>query len=644
MSKTTTDFDALDSSLFEKLGADLLFARGHTQIRLTGGPGDGGRDIHSIDSVGRPHLAQCKHHKDSDQACSSSDLSELPMAMIKLGYTHGLFITNSRISPQAKREYLNDYPDLNLDFLDGEALAREVLSNGMHTALWYEGTRFADINVSTIFPTIIRRHDGDRPFMPFRLATPPDFSQVLEYLSSRHPAYKFSIRRGRSSSEPFAPYRAPVPLTSEEGATPFLQVIEVSLLGHIAISDFTTVAEDICKAHISWLLPAFNAMSVRVGKPSIVPLEGKNSGERLWLEMSPICFTATQHFCGEERNWFDAKPNSRWTTQSDARVTEAHWIRLYSEELDCCLSYEIHSRISAAARAWEEAMREIQIGGWDRSVFCLLPAWDNWPHLNIPEPDETVRWTWDDRILCGWLHWSILGNPVPIRTGLDPTGESEDDHESRKDLSRIESLLKSVPGATMLHPTKARHMVALAGTDPFPAIGFRNFDTGEVVCYPEILPSPIQPSSRSFALSAVWRCEVDVVKAEEAYLATISESGSPLYSEPSWERWEDYLVLGLELTPGDLELRSTEDLLNEFFDALKPFRSSLTEHLEKYGNVEPATKEYWSKRLNINFGITYEQSDKLYVGTIEADGSITKLDAKTWLEEGFPLTDETTQT
>lgn len=636
MSAKNDIFSTLNSGLLEKLGADLLFVRGHSQIRRTGGPGDGGRDIASTDSNGNAHITQCKFHVDSNQACSSSDLSELPMSMMKFGCTRGLFLTNARISPQAKREYLNDFPGLALDFLDGEALEREVLANGMLTALWHEGTRFADINVSTIFPTIIRRHDDDSPFMPFRSSTPPDFSQVLEYLSSRHPAYKFSIRQGRSSSEPFAPYRAPVPLTTEEGVAPFLQVIEVSVLGHMAVSDLTTVGQDICKAHISWLLPLFNAMSARVGKPSIVPLEGKNSGERVLLEMSPISFTATQHFCGDERNWFAAKPNGHWSTQSDARMTEAPWIRLYCEELDCCLSYEIYTRISAAARAWEEAMREIQSGGWDRSVFCLLPAWDNWPYSNIPQPDETVRWTWDDRILCGWFHWTILGNPVPIRTGLDPTDGSEDDQESLKVLSRVERLLKSVPGAKMLHPTEARHMVALAGTDPFPVIGFRNFDTGEVVCYPEILPSPIQPSSRSFALAVAWRCGVDVIKAEEAYLATISETDFQLYSEPSWDRSEDYLFLSLELTPVNLELRPTEDLLNEFFNTSKPFLSALTRHLEKYGSVARATKEYWSKRLNINFGITYEQSDKLYVGTIEADGSITKLDAKTWLQEGFP--------
>ena len=145
----------LDQRSLVRLAADVLLTRRHSSIRPTDGPGDGGRDIHSLNPSDNPHLTQCKYHKDATQTCSSTELSELPMAMTKLDYKHGLFLTNAKISPQAKREYLNDYPDLELDFLDGEELAREVLSNGVLTGLWWEGTQFSQINVSTIFPMII---------------------------------------------------------------------------------------------------------------------------------------------------------------------------------------------------------------------------------------------------------------------------------------------------------------------------------------------------------------------------------------------------------------------------------------------------------------------------------------------------------
>jgi hypothetical protein len=99
---------ALTPKLLVRLARDLLVARAHQQVRQTDGPGDGGRDVHSLTGAGEKHLAQCKHHDDPSHACSSDEVSELPMAMVKFGVQHGLFLTDARISPQAKREYLND--------------------------------------------------------------------------------------------------------------------------------------------------------------------------------------------------------------------------------------------------------------------------------------------------------------------------------------------------------------------------------------------------------------------------------------------------------------------------------------------------------------------------------------------------------
>src|SRR4051812_43147930 len=87
-----------------RLARDILTARGHTGVRAVDGPGDGGRDVHSLNRRGEKHLAQCKHHQDGDVTCSSRELAELPMALTKFGYASGLFVSNARISPQAKRE------------------------------------------------------------------------------------------------------------------------------------------------------------------------------------------------------------------------------------------------------------------------------------------------------------------------------------------------------------------------------------------------------------------------------------------------------------------------------------------------------------------------------------------------------------
>ena len=139
-----------------------------------------------------------------------------------------------------------------------------------------------------------------------------------------------------------------------------------------------------------------------------------------------------------------------------------------------------------------------------------------------------------------------------------------------------------------------------------------------------------------FELSIAWRSKIAVADAKASIAKAISEFDSGFFGMRTVERWEEYLFVSIDITPDKIAELPTEALLNDFFNRLKVFLPLLTRHLEEHGKAELATKQLWAERFDVNFGISYEQSDKLYVGTIEADGSITKLDAKTWLENGFP--------
>jgi hypothetical protein len=559
------------------------------------------------------------------------------MAMTKLNYKHGLFVTNAKISPQAKREYLNDYRNLDLDFLDGEELAREVLSNGVLAALWWEGTHFSHVNVSTIFPMIIRIHDGDIPFNPFSSYTEDEVRPFFEYLDQRHPEYRFSLQDGRNSTEPFEPYRYPEPLTMEEGALPFIRVVEVAITGQVAFAAFPTLSESINKATCHWLLPKYRGISVRVGRPEIVPLQGSSTGKRIITDVHATSFTCTSCFCSEEKAWFAAEPSEHWSGESDARVSEAQWIRLYAKDLDCALSYEIETRISSARRKMEEALREISLQGWNASVFCLVPEWENWPYQDIPEPDETVLWPWDGRILCGWYHWSLLGGPVKIRSAEDSRSPFvfPDEEDIRKHLAAIKEFLSTQADCQILEDTDARHMVALAGKNPFPDLGFSTVDTGEVIFYPETLPSPIRPTARRFRASVAWRTAINNKEAETDIQAVLDETSSDFQHSALCERWEEYLWSYFDIVPKQLDAKPTEGILNDIFVWLKSLIPAIEDRLRKHGKFERATKDLWSRRFAVNFGMNAQESDKCYVGTINPDGSIEKLNQKTFLEEGF---------
>jgi hypothetical protein len=208
----------LTPKLLVRLARDLLVARGHRLVRQTDGPGDGGRDVHSIIDDGTEHLAQCKHHEDRGHACSAAEVSELPMAMVKFNVRRGVFLTDARISPQAKREYLNDYPQLQLEFLDRDELVSEVLSRAALRALWFDGGRLGAVNTRITFPLLVGRHERDQPLLPLRHAAIRDELHLHIRKEAADLGLGLELREAWSSRELFEPYRPPQQLTMEEGA------------------------------------------------------------------------------------------------------------------------------------------------------------------------------------------------------------------------------------------------------------------------------------------------------------------------------------------------------------------------------------------------------------------------------------------
>ena len=61
----------LDPVKLADLARDILAIRKHSNIRVTDGPGDGCRDIHSVSPEGKIHLVQCKFHADTSKTVSS---------------------------------------------------------------------------------------------------------------------------------------------------------------------------------------------------------------------------------------------------------------------------------------------------------------------------------------------------------------------------------------------------------------------------------------------------------------------------------------------------------------------------------------------------------------------------------------------
>jgi hypothetical protein len=613
----------LSPALLVRLGRDLLASRGHTDVRVTDGPGDGGRDIHSAAPAGRKHLAQAKHHVDLAQACSSAELAELPMACIKFGYDYGLFVTNARISPQGKREYIDSYQSLHLEFLDGEELASAVLADPVLRALWFDGKHIGAVASRITFPMIARLHEGDRPLLPMRHESLMDpFMRLKTDLNQHFPGLAFDLRETTSSSYPFAPYRPPARATQEEGFMSHLVVTEFSITGDVAVEQFEALGAALGKGAAAAISAVVGGVTVVMGRPFLTAVEGAEAGIRTSTkaERTATVGSAGQTFA--EQDWFvPYSPDDGWTGECDARVTEMSEVRLLHRELDVALGYEIE----VAASEWNVAMREITVNAWRESVFALMPKFETWPHASLPEPDDHLTWAFEDKELCGWFHQSMLGGPIPVPRDH---GDGEEvvfpfavrdpaSPEETQRLSGIRTTLSTMTGVMLVDPARARHMVALFGSDPLEEVTQRRVSIGPQLVEFETYSSPLSLNVREVDLTLAWRASEDdrpILETLRVDLANATAAPATLNFD------EEYAVIEVGPIRVEYEQAATAKvtvltgMLREVIGRAEASAGSAGRPLQR------ATRQFWESRHGVSLGTSWHESDKVYLWSADESG------------------------
>lgn len=615
-----------------RLARDILVSRGHRIARVTDGPGDGGRDIHTLSADGEKHLSQCKYHKDVLQACTSQELAELPMAMVKLGYEHGTFVTNARISPQGKREFLDNYAGLSLEFLDGSLVATEVMANALLKAAWFDGTSISRINTQLVLPVIVRRHEDDLPINPLAYFSVPDTKPLIADLEGRFPGIAISVRRATASTEDFRRYRAPLVPTIDE-AMPGVAVAELVFAGPMPLGDLEFVEEEACRCVLGWLGLRMTGLTVVVGKSYLVPTSGESAGARTLTAAEGLSFIQTKHSTDLDSRWFDWQ-RTGWTNTTDARVTEAEWIRLSNPQLNVCLAYEIETQAVGGFKSSIDITRSNARRGWARSVFALVPAVTELAP-SVPVPDDSIVWKWDGRLLCGWFHWSLLGVPIVMPPQLNEEGSpfagpSEESEDLR--LGAIRKGLVVLPGVDLVDSEQARHMIALVGNDPFREYDEVRYRTAEVSEYPEDLPRPLIPQSRRFRLSIAWKGSL---VGPEVFDGVFPWNKPPTVAGvsgvASWKQESPYVVVTIELSHTRIAELPTRLLIEDFEKAIEQWCASV----EKASHASRATLEYWKQRFGVELGRGWKETGKTYVWRRQEDGSVKPVTSEEFLGDGF---------
>lgn len=574
----------LDPATLLDLVSDILSNRHHSGVRITDGPGDGGRDVHSVDPAEIQWVTQCKFHDKVDTASSSKELGELPLALVKRGLRHGLFITNAKISPQAKREYLDSFPGLVLEFIDGMTLIRELRASAVLSSLWLSSDSRP---VSYSFPVIVRQHSDDGPyslgentFLLYRATL-----AVMELF----PEVDATFADFELDDNLFEPYRLPDSPQPQEGLFLPFRGIECRVRGRLKLVDVPRLAHQIGLSIAGFLRSSHEGVTVRVGTPTMTPLGGEDAGARIRLDSSAQSFVATKEYLGTEGD-FVSVDHPSWCAENDANQAEASWIRLYAKDLDAAVNAEMYSPVTRSQRLLKRMMRAWSIKQWSSSVQALLPSWgEEWPYENLDEPDETVAWPWGALCLCGWLD-DIL--PARVR--------------------ELKAALVAIPGATIVSPDTARHMLGVLGNDPFPDTDVFRFGTAELSlwCGELDAPSPIRPDSRRLSATICFECDSAIVDVVELALCQSSDiyGGHEVSVEGEWIRL-DINVAQSFLTP-----RSTESAL----DSLYAWLGSLLTQLPHQAKAE--TGRYWRERYRVRLGTSPYASDKVYAWSVDNDG------------------------
>ncbi len=370
--KTSEFISSLDENKFVDCVRDILAIKGHSDLKVMDGPGDGCRDIHSLDPEGNKHLTQCKFHGKKEKTVSSREIGELPLGMVKLGYLKGLFCTNAKISPQSKREFIDNYPDLILDFREGSQIPNEVFSNIVLRSIWFDGKSIDLVSYLVIIQALARDLVSNKPIDLSRAISdePAKISLTMDDVE-----VDVTFRESPLIFSNFEPYLPPEKRTIKEGwGWGFCAELVIS--GPIPIDRILIVqhkmAEVMVARIVEYVEPKTQHFSLRLGTPQLAPLAGGAAGTRIALDYYPLTIVKHHDKVSSESEWVLPQTDSGWFPPRIMQASCANWARWYQPELDLCLDLKIISKPSQSFIGTIEEQYAFFQKWWNESLFALL--------------------------------------------------------------------------------------------------------------------------------------------------------------------------------------------------------------------------------------------------------------------------------
>lgn len=501
----------LDEKSLPYLAADILVeCFGHTNVQVADGPGDGKRDVYSFTSSGKPCAAQCKFHA-SDVAVGSSATDELPIALLKFGARDGYFFTTGRVSPQARREFLDNFPGFSLRIVDGTELVDLVLSSPSLASAWSDGGAIGSHARRIGILVIARDASSDMPLAVDRLLNNMSGARVVWALVS---------------TGALTPYRAPGSPTLAEtgGATASGTLVFPD--GAYGIQRVGLAKQSILAALQTAITSRAegNAWLVRFGTPVVAPDALPDDFKLVYLPGEPETFVVTRDTVTTEQRFLVPEASTGWSFPKNVSVADSGWASWMSDELDVWFRVSLPDSGNLSFIAWKSSKLRAPL---DASLFVVGPKDERERLLSLVQASLTpsIECAYGPGgILLGWFHPDVLSHTL-VADHLGPekaTARVVPEHDAALTLvgkAIAQTSFKIVSSAD------AESIVRLAGAhhDPFTHEAPEHHSATLALRYEDVA-SPTALSQRECMFVSWWRVPSDAETAKAAVADAVREA------------------------------------------------------------------------------------------------------------------------
>jgi len=528
--------------------------------------------------------------------------------MVRLGYKKGIFLTNSKISPPAKRDCLNAYPEYEIDFVDGRELLTRIFDNVVLKAIWYEGVSIEKVNFALIIPVAARDLKND---MPFSINSENDYKIKFKVNQTR--GQLFLQNSWEISTIAFPSYRPSTAKTIEMLMSGKVQTMNLVITGILHLSDYDAILEKISKKITEMVRSKcvdIKDFALIFGMPFIAPLSGERSGGRFQLEtFSPVTIVNHDTRIEREIEWLLPQNEKDWRLPMYFQVSQMNYARWLNQKNNVCLKLSVICSATEKNRWLVEQKNEFQLEGWKKSLFMLVSN-DKCDSVLFDEGCNTPeRYAWNsDSTLLAWP------NPAFFEDSSVIIDESDPFPSDQKIINKLKSIQEKVEklGGQFVDPIKARHMIAIIASDPFPVSQNIEFLPVQLAYEIETVPTPIIPKSRHIQFTVCWQIFPygDDLKSLgekiEQIVAKMRNIKSELFefkmekNNPEQYPDDHYLMCHFDYV-AEINCEKTDALLNKIEPELFSSIDNVESIIRDFFKSQRATKKFWEKVLWVRF-------------------------------------------